>query len=240
MNQQPNQTIAQLWADAIKEYNKELEEDAGPRRSPTNSPSKGADVMTLKEKGEDANTLFSDVLSGHFEFGHSMFIHVRHPGIRGDRVRTALRNVCNHVQDAIGLAGDIASLAYPPASAISQALLFVLKACNGVSEKLDEIEKFYEKIQYFFERLSLIERRLPPEHAFGEPLIRVFIAILNVCGTARKYIRDGRTMTFFKGLIGMDDGLADHLKDITDRMNDLESTVIMATLGVVTQAKKEL
>ncbi|XXG97541.1 hypothetical protein Hte_003846 [Hypoxylon texense] len=246
MNQQPSRTIAQLWGEAIEEYKKELEEDTGPRKSPkstpSKTPSKSADlaVMTLQEKGQDVNRLFSDVLSKYFGYSHLNFKHTRHPATRRDRIRTIFRNVCNQAQDAVGLASDLASLAYPPASAISQALFFILKACKDLSEKLDEIEKFYEKIQYFFERLSLIERRLPPEHAFGEPLIRVFIAILNVCGTARRYARDGRAITFLKSLVGKDDGLADHLKDITNRMNDLESSVIMATLNTVTQAKGDV
>ncbi|KAH7133994.1 hypothetical protein EDB81DRAFT_802885 [Dactylonectria macrodidyma] len=187
------------------------------------------------KSGRDAATLANDRVKALEKFQKK-----RHDGGLLDRIRTSLGAACQAAQVAVQPIGDLLSNVYPPASVIAQALTLVLGGCAGVTDKLDQIEAFYQTTQFFFERLALLERRMPQQHAFQAPLTRVFVAILDIIGHTEEYVKKGRLIAFGKGLLGKDGGLADSYTEFNNRINDLECTVVVATLGTVTESSRDL
>lgn len=222
--QQPRTDIADLWITAVDKYNQSIDDDT-------------------KDKGEfriqrDIWTIAT--MEAKMEKELAQFNSRRNPNTSLARIRSVLTQVVAAAQEAIGPVVSLVACAYPPASAISQALFFVFQVCKRVSGRYDEIATFYQTIQFFFERLSLLHRRMPQENAFGEPITRVFIAILEMLHNAKKYALRGRAVVFIREVISKDDGLANAYANFTRRMNDLESSVIVATLGTVTEASRDL
>ncbi|KAL6409984.1 hypothetical protein AUP68_06392 [Ilyonectria robusta] len=209
---------ARLWNSAVVEYN----------------------VGKKPEHQIKANHSKADDLAKERDSALKSFEVQRHDGGLVDRIRTSLGAACQAAQVAVQPIGNLLSNIYPPASAISQALTLVLGGCGGVTDKLDQIETFYQTIQFFFERLALLEKRMPQQHAFQAPLTRVFVAILNIIKHTEDYVRKGRFIAFGKGIFGRDGGLADSYTEFNHRINDLECSVIVATLGTVTESSRDL
>ncbi|KAH7150179.1 hypothetical protein B0J13DRAFT_661010 [Dactylonectria estremocensis] len=195
----------------------------------------GKDSERQIKPGRDATTLANDRVEALNRFKKQ-----RHNGGLVDRIRTTLGAACQAAQVAVQPIGDLLSNVYPPASAIAQALTLVLGGCGGVTDKLDQVEAFYQTTQFFFERLALLEKRMPQQHAFQAPLTRVFVAILDIIEHTEEYVRKGRLIAFGKSLVGRDGGLADSYTEFNNRINDLECTVVVATLGTVTESSRDL
>ncbi|OBT85957.1 hypothetical protein VE02_04808 [Pseudogymnoascus sp. 03VT05] len=138
------------------------------------------------------------------------------------------------------MAGNIASASFPPASTISQALVFVLGACKNVSDEYDQIAGFYETVIIFCERLSLLQERMPLQNAFRSQLVALLGTILNMCGIAQTITGKGRMLTFTKTLIQSDDGLAGAYDEFNNQMSHFESAIITATLGISVQTGMEV
>ncbi|KAH6974615.1 hypothetical protein BKA56DRAFT_619555 [Ilyonectria sp. MPI-CAGE-AT-0026] len=209
---------ARLWNLAVVEYN----------------------VGKKSEHQIKANHSKADDLAKERDSALKSFKVQRHDGGLVDRIRTSLGAACQAAQVAVQPIGNLLGNIYPPASAISQALTLALGGCGGVTDKLDQIETFYQTIQFFFERLALLEKRMPQQHAFQAPLTRVFVAILNIIKHTEDYVRKGRFIAFGKGIFGRDGGLADSYTEFNHRINDLECSVIVATLGTVTESSRDL
>ncbi|KAG2000889.1 hypothetical protein GB937_010726 [Aspergillus fischeri] len=220
------QNIEDLWTDAVIKYNSD--EDDPKQCTIQEKQDIEYEWITAFNKATESKGLLSS------------FSRRRHSETAVDQVRKSFLSVINAVSNAVEPIGSLAACAYPPASAISQAILFVFQACQKVSQNLDQIATFYKTMQIFFERLSLLEERLPQEKAFGMQLTRVFCALLDMCSEAKKYVKQGRAIAFLRAVVGKDDGLAGAYSTFTDHMNDLESSVIHATLGTVTETSRHL
>ena len=85
-----------------------------------------------------------------------------------------------------------ASASFPPAVVISTAMTFVLTGCKSLSADYDAIANFFEDMNNFFERVSIIGTRVPEKTAYQNALIDVFISMLRLCAVARKFVMKGR------------------------------------------------
>ncbi|KAM3072151.1 hypothetical protein ACMFMG_008608 [Clarireedia jacksonii] len=188
--------IVKIWDEAVKKYNDE-DRDTDGFAIKSSLHLNATYILDIgEEKNKELEKLKKD----------------RHSGGKIDRIRTWVSKIVYGAQGALEPIGGIVGCAYPPATAIAQALLFVLKACKKISDKLDEILKFYET------RLSLLEGRLPSEHVFGEQLIRVFTVILEILSAA-KVISTGRLFLFAKELVDKSDGLQEAYEKCDETAN---------------------
>jgi flagellar motility protein MotE (MotC chaperone) len=85
-----------------------------------------------------------------------------------------------------------ATPAFPPAAAIGTAVTYMLKACRSVSADYDVVMVFFEDMNSFLERITILESRLPKFPAYRNCLMDVFTAFLVMTGIATKYIELGR------------------------------------------------
>jgi hypothetical protein len=214
--EEANLNPSELWDDAVAEYNRGRAE--------------GEKLFPYRQRGEE----FDKWMDGVIEEKLTQFKDKRDPRNLGAKVRTWLRKACNAVTPIVETTGSAASLAFPPASVISQALVHILAACKNVSEQLDNIVEFYERVRLFFERISLLTDQMPQAYPFWAALTRVFCAILNICKVVRTFVSKGRVIAFWKALI-QDSDVGKAYQEYNDRMDDLESSIIVATLGTVTE-----
>lgn len=68
----------------------------------------------------------------------------------------------------------------------------LFKACKQVSADYDVVVVFFEDMNSFLERVTILETRLPSHKAYQNCLMDVFTSFLTLTGYAHKYIELGR------------------------------------------------
>lgn len=63
------------------------------------------------------------------------------------------------------------------------------KACKQVSADYDVVTAFFEDMNAFLQRITILESRLPNYPAYRNCLMDVFTSVLEMCGFATKYIQ---------------------------------------------------
>lgn len=80
----------------------------------------------------------------------------------------------------------------------------------------------------FFERLSLLEGKLPRLPEFQKFIVQVFSSMLCVSAIARSYCFKGRFMKWAKALVdGTDEELQAALDNLKENVRRLESAMLM-------------
>ena len=67
-----------------------------------------------------------------------------------------------------------------------------MQACKQVSADYDVVTSFFEDMNAFLQRITILESRLPRYKAYRNCLMDVFTSVLAMCGFATKYIELGR------------------------------------------------
>ena len=125
-----------------------------------------------------------------------------------------------------------ATPAFPPAAAIGTALTYMLSACKQVSADYDVVNAFFEDMNAFLQRITILESRLPKYPAYRNCLMDVFTAILKMCGFATKYIELGRLKKWVINMIkGEDSDLGGARKSMDTSLSRLQSATEYAILG---------
>jgi hypothetical protein len=91
-----------------------------------------------------------------------------------------------------GYIAQAASAAFPPSTAILTAFTYIMKVSTDVSKDYDIITDFFEKMNTFLVRISIIEKHVPAFTGFRSHLMTVFTSVLKMCGFATKAIREKR------------------------------------------------
>lgn len=132
------------------------------------------------------------------------------------------------------LLANSASAAFPPSSAILTALTWVMKASGSVSKDYDQIQAFFEELNEFLQRLSMIEKTVPKSTGYRLHLMNVFVVIMKILGLATKATKEGRLKRFGKTILrgGGDDALAGAYSSLVTAFARLESATNFANLAV--------
>lgn len=120
------------------------------------------------------------------------FHHFRHDGKKVDRLRRLFVKNIEYIEIGSTVLLNAASAAFPPAAAISTAMTFILSACRAVSTEYDVIINFFEDMNNFLDRVTIIEKRVPRQKAYQNALMDVFISLLQMCAIAHKFIEQKR------------------------------------------------
>jgi hypothetical protein len=67
-----------------------------------------------------------------------------------------------------------------------------IQASKNVSDDYDQVAAFFDIMGSLLERLSLLESKLPSAKNYKTILMQVFSSLMGLCGTATKYVTDGR------------------------------------------------
>lgn len=208
--------LAQLWQEAVEDYEK----------------STGKSLRLAQFKSMEQVMVGTEDLSNRFK------------GFRDDKgkvakVRTAFKNnlwLIQTVVNTIQTVGSAAS-AFPPAmpaNLIFSAFGQVMQSFADVSADYDKIMGFFEFTHRFFDRMSIIDEKLPNMAQFQRCVLRVFSSILKICAIAQKYTTEKRMKKWFECLVNGTDGeLAGASKTLEEAINELSQAVGLTTLKTV-------
>ncbi|EQB45411.1 NACHT and TPR domain-containing protein [Colletotrichum gloeosporioides Cg-14] len=200
--------VKDLWQEALKGY-------------------QGIVGFSLERKFDNAQSML--------DFGTEQmnrFHKFRHDKGKVDRLRTLLASNLDYVEKGANQIIEAASPAFPPAAAIGTALTYILQACRSVSADYDIVIVFFEDMNSFLQRISILEARLPQKRAYQNCLMEVFTSLLNMCGFAQKYIELGRFKKWITNLFqGEDSELGGARALMNKRLGHLQQATEFAILG---------
>ncbi|RAH55365.1 hypothetical protein BO85DRAFT_522214 [Aspergillus piperis CBS 112811] len=209
-------SIAQLWQDAIAEYEK--------------TTGKGLRLGQFKSMDE--------VMAGT-EGLSNKFSDFRSDKSKVGKMRTAFKNnmwLIQGIVNTIQNVGNAASIFPPamPASLIFSAFGQVMESFSTVSADYDTIMGFFEFTHRFFDRLSIIDQKMPELPPFQRCVSRVFSSILRICAIAQRYTKEKRFRKWFDGLLKGNDGeLAAASEELETAINEMSQAVGLSTLKTV-------
>ncbi|KAM0551741.1 hypothetical protein ACHAPJ_008308 [Fusarium lateritium] len=206
-----NRDVADLWKEALKDY-------------------KGIVGFDLQRK--------FDNVQGMLDFGIDQmnnFHKFRHDGGKVDRLRTLFASNLDLVEQSANQIIAAAAPAFPPAAAIGTAMTFMLQACRAAKADYDMVIVFFDDMNSFLTRITILETRLPKDKAYQNCLMDVFTSFLTMCGIAHKYIELGRFKKWIsgllKGIIGDDDDLGGARAGMDKNLQHLQQATEFAILG---------
>ncbi|KAL2847867.1 hypothetical protein BJY01DRAFT_163919 [Aspergillus pseudoustus] len=160
------------------------------------------------------------------------FHKFRHDAKKVDRLRSLLKDNLDYIDEGTKQLVSAATPAFPPAAAIGTAFTLLLTACRQVSADYDVVTAFFEDMNSFLQRTSILQSRLPRYPAYLNCLMDVFTALLEMCGFATRYIELGRFKKWIVNLFNGEDGeLADARKKMDNAVSRLQSATEFAILG---------
>ncbi|KLU84503.1 hypothetical protein MAPG_03544 [Magnaporthiopsis poae ATCC 64411] len=169
------------------------------------------------------------------------FSGFRHNKGKVDKLRTVIARNADVVQSVATLVADAASAAFSPSAIILTAFTNVLNASKHVSDDYNAILGFFDLMNSFLERLSLLEGKLPRLPAFRKFVVQVFSSMLCVSGIARSYCLKGRFVKWAKALVdGTDEELQAALDNLKENLRRLESAMLMHTLRTAMETHDEV
>ncbi|KAI1053110.1 hypothetical protein LB506_010052 [Fusarium annulatum] len=200
--------VADLWKEALKSYESIV--GFGLQRKFDN-------VQSMLDYGTDQMNNF-----------HKF----RHDKGKVDRLRTLFSSNLDLVEQGANQIIAAAAPAFPPAAAIGTALTYMLQACRSVSADYDIVIVFFEDMNSFLGRITILEKRLPQDKAYQNCLMEVFTSLLTMCGFAHKYIELGRFKKWISNLFKGDDGeLGGARANMNKNLDHLQQATEFAILG---------
>lgn len=168
------------------------------------------------------------------------FNQFRHNRGKLDKLRSLIASTADYIQCAANQIASAATTAFPPSSVILTAFTYVLTASKHVSDDFNVIESFFDVMQRFVRRLSLLEGKIPPRKEFHQDLIKVFSSILAISGLAYSYCLKGRFRLWASALVeGKDPKLMSAYDDLHEDLKRLESAIMMQTLRTAIDIHEE-
>ncbi|EXJ61521.1 hypothetical protein A1O7_01949 [Cladophialophora yegresii CBS 114405] len=200
--------VADLWNDALRKYKGIVGEDLLP-----------------KFASVDAMVQFGTIEMENFH-------QFRHNQKKVDKLRSLFMANLAYIQKGAEQLIAAATPAFPPAAAIGTALTYMLSACKQVSADYDVVTAFFEDINTFLQRITILESRLPRYPAYRNCLMDVFTSVLEMCGFATKYIELGRFKKWILNMVRGEDGeLGGARKKMDTSLSRLQSATEYAILG---------
>jgi hypothetical protein len=202
--------VAALWEEALNAYTETSKINI---RSIVSSKTNVADILMQQQNELDTFTQF------------------RHNRGKLDKLRSLIVANSDYIQSAANQVASAASTAFPPSAAILTAFTYVLTASKHVSDDYNVIESFFDVMQCFLRRLSLLEGKIPSRKEFHEDLIKVFSSILAISGLAYSYCLKGRFRLWARALVdGKDPKLTAAYDGLNENLKRLESATMIQTL----------
>ncbi|KAJ5986997.1 hypothetical protein N7451_011362, partial [Penicillium sp. IBT 35674x] len=208
--------LAQLWQAAVEEY----EEATGRslqmgRLSSMDAIMKGTEGIFMRFKN------FRDDTS------------------KMAKVRSAFKNNMCLIQNIIRIVQNFGNAAsgFPPAmpaTLIFTAFGQVMQSFADVSADYDKIMGFLDFTHRFFDRLSIIDQKMPNIPPFQRCITRVFSSILKICSVAQRYAAEKRLKKWFENLMmGSDGELVAASTQMEEAVNELNQALGLATFRTV-------
>ncbi|PVH82345.1 hypothetical protein DL98DRAFT_570587 [Cadophora sp. DSE1049] len=217
---QEDSDIGAVWEEALDKYCKDT----------------GTNIKYLPQMKWDIAAIKADQ-----ERQVDSFNKYRHNKGLTDKFRSAISRNSDVIQSIAENVANAAATAFPPSATILTAFTYVMKASKNVSEDYDQIAAFFDIMSSMLERLSLLESKLPSAKNYKTILMRVFSSLMGLCGTATKYVTEGRFKHWLKALYkGADGDIKGDYSKLETNIQRLESATMFATLATVMETKTDV
>jgi DNA replication protein DnaC len=154
--------------------------------------------------------------------------------LRG-RVCGGLKSLATGFKEISDLAGQGASIGFPPAGLIVAVVGHIAGACLAVSADYDLIEQLFSIMNSFAGRLRLLDNSIPNDGNYHKMISLVFCKMLEFCTNIRRSIeeRKCRIIDFAKALFcGEDQKLREAYDAVLRQIDELDKATVMQTLAV--------
>lgn len=168
--------ISAIWNEAIRKYNETARED---------KKTANGVLITPNYKDAQAMKVFGNNEMQRFE-------KFRDDGKKMGKLKTLFMQNIDFIEAGSKQLLSAVSASFPPALAISTAMTFVLSGFRSVSADYDMVVNFFEDMNNFLQRVTIIAERVPRKDAYQNALMDVFASMLSLCGAARNYIVLGK------------------------------------------------
>jgi hypothetical protein len=203
--------IGSMWEEALIKYNEEC----------------GINIRGMDFVGRQNMTFIMSEQDRQM----SRFNEFRHDKSKLDRFRSRLAANSAIIKSVAANVSNAASAAFPPSAVILTAFNYVMGAAKAVSDDFNTIVAFFDIMDAFLRRVSLLEERMPGEQQFKRFLMNVFSALLTMCAIATKIQAKGRLRQWAKALIdGTDPKLKAAYDTVHMHLERFESAVMIMTL----------
>jgi hypothetical protein len=211
-----------MWQQALDEYASE---------------SGGKDL-----RGTDSSQWNMGRILGDQEEQLQLFGVFRHDKGRVDKLRSLVSKNSQIIQSVASNIANAASSAFPPSTAILTAFNYVMTASKAVSDDYDMIVQFFDIVNSFLERVSMLEGRIPDMRPFQLHLMKVFKSLLVLCAIARRYrTTQGRLKKWAKALVDGSDGkLQGAFQGLHTQLERFEAATQIATLRTAIDSSRKL
>lgn len=79
---------------------------------------------------------------------------------------------------------------FPPASSVYTVVSYLITTATTVTDDFDQVENFFDKMEEFMTRLSILNDDLPKEAVLQEHLVKILGASITLCGISSKYVEE--------------------------------------------------
>ncbi|KAF8267107.1 hypothetical protein EI94DRAFT_72539 [Lactarius quietus] len=131
-------------------------------------------------------------------------------------------NVLNALSATLGQG---ASLVFPPTTIILSGIGILLVAAKSTVASRDVLIELFTRIENFFERLKIFTEVSPPL-AVTNVLARNLADVLQILAIATRGMKERRTKTFLKKLVGVSD-----IEDALERLTKLEQGELLTVIA---------
>ncbi|KAK1676525.1 hypothetical protein BDP55DRAFT_550677 [Colletotrichum godetiae] len=210
-----NRDVSDLWKEALKAY-------------------KGIVGFDLERKFDNVQAM---IAQGTHEMEN--FHKFRHNDKKVDKLRGLFAANLDYIEKGAQQLVVAAVPAFPPAAAIGTAVTIMLSACRQVSADYDIVMVFFEDMNSFLQRITILETRLPKHKGYQNCLMDVFTSFLVMCGFAHKFIELGRFKKWISNLLhGEDSELGGARKGMDLKIRRLQQATEFAILGNTEEIQK--
>ncbi|KAF8264697.1 hypothetical protein EI94DRAFT_436910 [Lactarius quietus] len=136
-------------------------------------------------------------------------------------------NVLNALSATLGQG---AGIIFPPTQVIFSGINILLVAARDTAASRDALIELFDKIENFFVRLQTYTE-VPPTAAMTNVMGKIMAEVLFMLAIATKVMKQGRTKTFFKNLVGRKD-----IEDALQRLDKLEQGELRTVAAQVLKA----
>ncbi|KAI9813355.1 MAG: hypothetical protein M1826_002523 [Phylliscum demangeonii] len=196
-----------IWADALSQYTKT-----------TGKPLLDARFSELRSAEDLCNAL---------EQQQSTFSEFRS---KRAKIFKALSGTLMVVDVLIKIGSGCAATAFPPSSLIFGAVTYLIEAARDVSAAYDAIILLFETMKESTCRLSVhLQQDISPE--LRRIVTEILVSLVSICAMSTKYINQGRTVKYLKGLLGHNSavqGGLDRLKALTENEEKMVVALILS------------
>ncbi|KAE9408941.1 hypothetical protein BT96DRAFT_932244 [Gymnopus androsaceus JB14] len=172
-----------------------------------------------------------------FENAENQFATFRE---KGSKLRSILKPFAETIHSLADVLGHGLKLIYPPAEAITAAVIFLLEGSQRLSKDYDALQDLLTDLRFILGRVRIYATLDLPEQveSVKELVVKCLVQVLENLRLVSHVVKDGRRLAFLKTLIHKDSKIQEAFKKLDQLAKHEGHTVDLAILSILTKLLK--